>query len=140
MLLAQRPFFAKVGDSLFVHGGILPTHVRYGLAKMSEEIRTWLEGKGPSPAEAVIGDEGPLWTRYYSGDNGSPDHCATLAGVLESLGTKRLVMGHTPQLKGITNVCDGRAWRIDVGMSRHYGGPVQALEIRGNVVGTLAAP
>jgi hypothetical protein len=30
-------------------------------------------------------------------------------------------------------------WRIDVGLSRAYGGPIQVLEIRGDAVSVLAA-
>src|SRR5690606_27827995 len=29
-LLAERPVAAVVGDNVFVHGGLLPEHVRYG--------------------------------------------------------------------------------------------------------------
>jgi hypothetical protein len=43
---------------------------------------------------------------------------------------KRLVVGHTPQISGANCECDGKVWRMDVGMS--YGvlnRPVQVLEI-----------
>ena len=35
-MVSERPIFVKVGDSVFVHGGILPKHVRYGLDKMND--------------------------------------------------------------------------------------------------------
>ena len=41
----------------------------------------------------------------------------------------RMVVGHTVQDAGITSACDGRIWRIDVGLARVYGGPIQVLEI-----------
>ena len=140
LMLAERSFVAKVGDSVFVHGGILPEHVDYGLGRMHDELTAWLRGTSPKLPEEVAGNEGPLWTRFYTGDEGnSAKQCETLQKVLGALGAKRLVMGHTPQMKGITNACGGKEWRIDTGMSRYYHGPVQALEIKGAIVGTLSA-
>jgi hypothetical protein len=49
------------------------------------------------------------------------------------------VIGHTVQKGGITSACDARLWRIDVGLSRHYGGPTQVLEIRGDTVKVLGS-
>jgi hypothetical protein len=36
---------------------------------------------------------------------------------LSRINAERLVVGHTPQLSGANCECDGRVWRIDVGMS-----------------------
>jgi hypothetical protein len=54
--------------------------------------------------------------------------------VLSLLSAKRLVVGHTVQEQGINSACDGRVWRIDVGLSRFYGKPPSVLEIRSNTV------
>ncbi|MND07135.1 hypothetical protein D3C83_289340 [compost metagenome] len=40
-----------------------------------------------------------------------------------------MVVGHTPQPRGINAVCDGKLWRIDVGLAKHYGGPIEVLEL-----------
>jgi hypothetical protein len=45
-----------------------------------------------------------------------------------------MVVGHTPQKPSIAPACDSKVWRIDVGLAQFYGGPVQALEIRGDDV------
>ncbi|MEO6576980.1 MAG: metallophosphoesterase, partial [Polyangiaceae bacterium] len=37
-LLSQRPVVSTVGSTIFVHGGILPKHVAYGLDKMNAEV------------------------------------------------------------------------------------------------------
>jgi hypothetical protein len=42
-----------------------------------------------------------------------------------------MVIGHTPDLKGIEILDDGRLARIDTGNSRFYGGPLSWLEITG---------
>jgi hypothetical protein len=48
-----------------------------------------------------------------------------------------MVVGHTVQRRGVNSACDGKVWRIDVGLSRYFGGPIQALEIRGDDVTPL---
>jgi hypothetical protein len=63
--------------------------------------------------------------------------CALAAGVLAQIPAARMVIGHTVQDGGIRSACDGRVWRIDVGLARLYGGPMQALEIRGDSVRVL---
>ena len=35
---------------------------------------------------------------------------------------------------GITSACNGQVWRVDVGMSAHYGGQEAGLEILGDYV------
>jgi hypothetical protein len=127
---AERPVVAIVGDGVFVHGGVLMKHLEYGLEKLDGETRAWLRGERPSPPRAVIAEDGVVWTRAFSAQADQRD-CAELGKVLDALGAKRMVMGHTPQKPGISEACDGRAVRIDTGMSRHYGGQVQVLEIAG---------
>lgn len=133
--LAERPLVAIVGDSVFVHGGVLMKHVDYGLDRMDGEVRGWLRGDGSPPA-VVLSEDGPVWTRLYSAQPGKRE-CDELGRVLARLGSKRMVMGHTPQRPDITSACDERAWRIDTGMSKHYGGRVEALEITGETVRVL---
>jgi hypothetical protein len=55
-----------------------------------------------------------------------------LTAVLTSYGAQRLVVGHTPSLKGIQITGNGRLARIDTGNSRYYGGPLSWLEIIGD--------
>jgi hypothetical protein len=135
-LLAERPLVAIVGDSVFVHGGVLKKHVDYGLEKMDGEVRAWLRGERRDPPRIAVADDGPLWSRMYSTAAGE-EECAELDRVLGALGKKRMVMGHTPQKPGATAACGGKAWRIDTGMAKHYGGPVEVLEIVGDEVKVL---
>lgn len=135
-MIAERPVVARVGDSIFVHGGVLPKHVKYGLDRINEETKAWLLGKTSEPPKIVTAEDGPLWTRMYSAAAGR-EECATLKEALELLGAKRLVMGHTVQRPGISPTCDDRGWRIDVGLSRAYGGPIQVLELKGDDVRVL---
>ena len=135
-LIAGRPFVVKVGDGVFVHGGILPKHVAYGLDRMNDELDAWLLGKRHDPPAILMEEDGPIWTRAYSTED-APPKCETLSSVLAELGAARMVVGHTVQSRGVNSACDGKVWRIDVGLSRYFGGPIQALEIRNGVPSVL---
>ena len=135
-LIAGRPFVVKVGDTVFVHGGILPKHVAYGLDRMNDELDGWLAGRRHDVPAVLVAEDGPVWTRAYSNGESAPD-CGDLATALARLGAKRMVVGHTVQKQGINSACGGAAWRIDVGMARYFGGPIQVLELRGDAVTVL---
>lgn len=138
--LAARPIVVQVGETVFVHGGLLPEHVRYGIGRMNAEVRDFLDGRSRPPAP-ILDDDGPLWTRKYGSGPLDGQTCGILSETLSSLGAKRLVIGHTVQPDGISSACNDRVYRIDVGMSAHYGGRVvQALEIKGDQVKVLTAP
>ncbi len=136
-LLAHRQVILRVGDILFVHGGVLPDHVRYGIDLINRETQAWLRGEADRPG-VLQGSDSPQWTRLFS-DEPDTEACAVLTEVLNSLEATRIVMGHSVQDGGIASACEGRAWRIDVGMAAHYGGPVEVLEIIGDSVSVLRA-
>ena len=138
-ILAERQVIAIVGDSIFVHGGVLPANVDYGIDRINGEARAWMLGEETEPPAWIRSDDSPVWSRHYSDDPDAVD-CATLAAVLESLGLRRMVVGHTVQKTGISSACDDQVWRIDTGMSAHYGGEVQALEITGETIRILKEP
>jgi hypothetical protein len=131
-VLARRNLVAIVGDNVFAHGGVLPEHVDYGLERMNAEGRAWLLGESPAP-EWLDERESVFWSRLYS-DEPDAEGCEVLAAVLERLGASRMIVGHTVQDGGITSYCDGLVWCIDVGLSAHYGGDVEVLEIAGDAV------
>ena len=99
-----------------------------------------------SPATILYDPLGPLWYRgLVMRDQDaeevrareiplhppiSPDQ--ELDAVLSAFGAQRLVIGHTPDLKGIELLGGGRLARIDTGISRAYGGPLSWLEIVGD--------
>jgi hypothetical protein len=63
-----------------------------------------------------------------------------LARVLQQVGAKRLVVGHTVQKNGISGACQDKVFRIDVGLSAYYGNnPAQVLEISGGRTRILTA-
>ena len=60
-----------------------------------------------------------------------------MSKALAQSGAKRMVVGHTVHIGGVTSACDGKVWRVDVGISHHYGGPIEALEVVGDTVAVL---
>lgn len=136
--LARRNVAVVVGETVFVHGGVLPKVAAYGIERLNQETREWLRGDRRAPPELLLDREGPLWSRHYSRDTDGDD-CRLLAEALGRLGASRMVVGHTVQKERITSACDGRVWRVDVGLSRYYGGTPAALEIAGDEVRVLRA-
>jgi hypothetical protein len=65
-----------------------------------------------------------VWTRAVGFDA----DCEQAKAALAALGVKRMVVGHTVQ-REINAACDGTVWRIDVGLGKLYGGPIQVLEL-----------
>lgn len=135
--LSKRNTILKLGDNIFVHGALLPAHVDYGIEKINNEVKDWLDnGKTPVPPESVKTEDSPIWSRIYADEQKEHD-CEKLKSVMDMAGAKRLIVGHTVRPEGITPDCDGMVWRIDTGMSRAYTGKVEVLEINNNEVKVL---
>ncbi len=132
-VLAENDMVVVVGDSMFVHGGVLPAFIPV-LEKANRDSRCFLLGELPKPPPSVVDSDGPLWTREFSQTN---TDCNDLSESLDALGVKRMVVGHTPQLQGITSACGGKVWRIDTGMASYYQGPTEVLEITDGVATIL---
>jgi hypothetical protein len=123
--LARHNVVAIVGDTVISHAGVLPAWVDR-LDQVNLEARCWLDGQANDLPSALTSDDSPVWTRAWGGDDVD---CAQLKTVLDRLGAKRMVVAHTVQQAGITSACDGALWRIDVGLAKLYGGPIQVLEL-----------
>ena len=132
MLLAGHNLTMMVGDTVFVHGGILPSHAEAGLETINADVQAWMRGEADEPDDWIHSSDAPVWTRDYSSDPDAAD-CADLEEALEILGASRMVVGHTVQ-DTANPACNDKVWRIDVGMSSYYGGSPTALEISGETV------
>lgn len=135
-IFAKRNTIVIVGDILFVHGGILPKYSDYGIEKINQEVRDWMNGELKTIPTPITAEDGPIWNRDYSdSDNKRPNQndCSMLDQVLSKTKTKYMVVGHTIQKEGINSACNGKVWRIDIGMSKaYYGKPPQILEFKNN--------
>jgi hypothetical protein len=141
LVLARRPLIVMVGDTVFVHGGVTPQHVSYGIDKLNREAQQWMLGRTTLPPRLVVDENGPLWTRIYGEPHVPEAACRVLEQTLRRLGAKRMAVGHTVQQGGMSGACGGRVFRIDVGLSAAYGErPVQVLEIAKGAAKILTAP
>lgn len=125
---AERNVIVVVGDTVFVHGGVLPHIVDYGIERINQETRQWIRGDLRCPPEPLFGSDGPVWSRHYSDEPDEGD-CRLLEDTLRLLEADRMVVGHTIQDQGISSACGGLVWRVDVGMADHYGGSAAVLDL-----------
>eukprot|EP01024_Parvocaulis_polyphysoides_P031381 TRINITY_DN28375_c2_g1_i4.p2 TRINITY_DN28375_c2_g1~~TRINITY_DN28375_c2_g1_i4.p2 ORF type:complete len:359 (+),score=57.10 TRINITY_DN28375_c2_g1_i4:222-1298(+) len=87
--LAKNPTILIVNDTLFVHGGLLPQHVAYGLEQLNYEVSAWMrgdlvDGQLPPPPFLAMGDQqSVMWNRTFSREEeGNQDHiCRALKEV-----------------------------------------------------------
>jgi hypothetical protein len=143
---ARNPAILKIGNTLFAHGGISAEYARQPLDAVNKRVAVAMGAADDSPASVLTDPLGPLWYRGLV--TADPEALAARAAlkpptpalttdqeldqVLAAYGAQRLVVGHTPSLKGIQITGNGRLARIDTGNSRYYGGPLSWLEIIGD--------
>jgi hypothetical protein len=126
---AHQDVVRVVGDTVFSHAGIVGDWGEH-LDEVNLSARCWLDGQrgdGHHPPAVLAAEDSPVWTRAW-GIPGSED-CHELDRVLAALDVKRMVVAHTVQKQGITSACDSKLWRIDVGLAKLYGGPIEVLAI-----------
>jgi hypothetical protein len=132
----------RIGKFVFVHGGIS----KYISKKYSNKIpiinqfmRLFLKGntklfKKKEFNELFMDDNSLLWNREYSNGKLSKKKCKELKEIAKNMNVSYIVVGHTPQIKGINIECN--IWRTDTGMSEAFGkfsnNRIQVLEILRN--------
>jgi hypothetical protein len=151
---ASNPAVARIGDTLFVHGGLSAEYAKLGTAEVNRRVAAAMAAADSSPASVLSDPLGPLWYRglVTRDPKADPDGAAAaaakprppleeeLAAVLAATGARRIVVGHTPILSGIAISHGGRLVRVDTGNSRYYGGQPSYLEIVGDRVIPHAVP
>ena len=128
LTLAKRNILVQVGETVFVHGGVLPEFAAEGVLQINSDAKAWFNGTQPTQPASIDGSGSVIWDRTYSDGDPGPEGCATLDEALALMGAKRMVVAHTVQ-DNINSACDGKVWRIDTGMAAYYGGGLEALEI-----------
>lgn len=150
-----NPAVVKLGESLFVHGGISSAFAGVSVEDINRQVATALKAQDKSPTAIINHPQGPLWYRGLISRGGGDE--ATVAPipagatapltieqeidlVLTSYGVKRIVIAHTPNPPGIISGDSGKLWRIDSGISRAYNGTPSYLEIVGSQVTVHKVP
>ena len=131
--LRQHDTVLKIGDTLFLHGGISPKYVEIAAEEINTRVRTALATDAPDAEPLLRDQEGPLW---YRGLALEPE--AALGTHVDALlarhGVARIVVGHTVTPGVVLPRFGGKVILVDVGLSTVYGGAVASLEIQGATV------
>jgi hypothetical protein len=140
---SRNPAIAKIDGTLFVHGGLSAEYTKYSLLDINRRASAAMSNADDRPSSILNDPLGPLWYRGLVTADADAEAVRTAARsphlpadeeigtVLSAYGAQRMVIGHTPDLKGIEFQAGGRLARIDTGNSRFYGGPLSWLEIIG---------
>jgi Calcineurin-like phosphoesterase len=140
-----NPAVVKIDGTLFVHGGLSAEYSKLSLQEINRRVAAAMAQADDGPSTILYDPLGPLWYRglvtrdpdaeqVRSKEVPAPQPMTVdreLDIVLSAYGAERLVIGHTPDPKGIEFLSNGRLARIDTGISRAYGGPLTWLEIIG---------
>ncbi len=126
--LRSRATVLKLGDTLFVHGGISPDLPRMApeLAALNTKVRTRLADsrdalKDDAQASWLFATNGPLWYRgYFRLPRASP---AEVDALLKRFEVKRIVVGHTTRDE-VVSLYGGRVIGIDAALKDGAGGEV----------------
>jgi len=143
---ARNPAILKIGVTLFAHGGISAEYARSPIEDINRRVAAAIAAGDDKPTSILSDPLGPLWYRglVTSDADAQAERAAMkpppapltaeaeLDTVLTAYGAKRLVVAHTPSLKGIIISPDAKLARIDTGISSYYGGPLSWLEIIGD--------
>ena len=141
----HTPAVVKIDATLFVPGGLSAEYSKLPLDETTRRVAAAMAAGDDDPSSILNSPLGPLWYRGLvmvdrdaqalraaakpPSPQLTPDE--ELSAVLAAYGAQRLVVGHTPDPKGIELLYGGRLARIDTGISRAYGGPLTWLEIAG---------
>jgi hypothetical protein len=134
--LAHYPVVLSLGETVFVHGGVLPKHVAYGIERLNREASDFLLRRPSNAYIYLAAWDSPLNSRHYALWPNAAD-CLLLSDALTGLGAERMVVAHTPQTRGISSYCGGRVWAIDAGIASCCGNKREVLEIEGDSVRVL---
>ena len=145
-----NPAVVKIGDTLFVHGGLSSQYAALGIDEVNRRVAAAMARAEAAPTSVLSDPLGPLWYRGLVTRDPRVDSDAVralagkprlsledeLAAVLTATGAKRIVVGHTPSLRGVIVGHGGRLIRADTGNARHYGGQMAYVQIVGDTVTT----
>ena len=138
--VAKNPAVALVDGNLFAHGGLSQKYIDYSLKDINKEVKKALKAQDESQDSIINDPFGPLWYRGLvskksdSADGNGLTPEAEVDSVLAAYGANRIIVGHTPETKGIKASYAGKLIQIDTGMSEYYKGTRSYLRIENGEV------
>lgn len=136
--LRKKNMTLKIGEHLFVHGGISPAmaEAKLSLKKINKYGRKNYDTPKPkNKAKLVFGAQGPMWYRgYFDGQKGHYQQITdiTLQKTLDFYGAKNVIVGHTI-VPFIAPRYNNKLYPVDVSHRDNLekGNPTQGLIIKG---------
>ena len=132
--LRGRDVVATVNGVAFLHGGLTPEVAALGCEEINRKVRSELgtdlaQTRANPRAALATGENGPLSYRGLAREDETA-FLPSVEKVLQSMGVKAVVIGHTPTGDGkIRPRFGGRVVMVDVGMLASLGGHLAALEL-----------
>ena len=142
-----RPLILQLGQCIFCHGSLNKKFLdmyskngKFDLNKVNKETKDWFTGKSQNKPKYIDTDDSinPLFNRDLTDpDLLSNKECDKLVKPLFKYfnNAKCIIMGHSTH-KSISPLCNGKLYRIDIAVSRAFGGnsveqdnKLQVLEI-----------
>lgn len=130
--LRTRPAMLRLGDTLFLHGGIAPENIELVQA-MDATNAAYDRSLGapkaqlkadPATARLYDGKTSPIWYRgYFNGQLTTQE----VGALVDKLGLARIVVGHTT-IGEVASFHDGRVVAIDSGIKRGTSGQLLFIE------------
>ena len=116
----------RVGDTLFLHGGIGPKFVEWSIEQINEQAGKEFDDFSLIPGGMLVDEDGPLWYRGLA-EHDEALETAHVEALLAKHGVSRIVIGHTPTAGAVIPRFGGKVIQIDVGLSAAYGGRLACL-------------
>jgi len=106
----------QIGSWLFSHAGITSSVSKHWtIDQVNTHVREHLLGN------RIIDSDSPLMDIFWHRKYANEQSCPLVQDALTHWKAKNMAIGHTVQEYGITSICNGSLWKVDVGMSDSFG-------------------
>lgn len=133
--LSEQKMIAVVGDTLFVHGGLLEDHLAKGVDSLNDQATKWMQGEIAMMPDTLAGP-GPARTPKLRGNE---PFCPGVEQVLGDLAVKRMVIARPPAEKLEPVMCEGKLIRVGAVAGDASGSP-EVLEISSGAIKFVPVP
>lgn len=141
----SRKVMIRIGDTLFVHGGLDDWVYDYSISQINQGLNHWIQYIQGVAANApkystrfLIEGDGPLWNRRFGVESEDAHSESDVQSFLNHYEVKRVVVGHTiiPILAHTLNhpFYGNKVMMIDSAISIAYGGELTAVEFQNNQI------
>ena len=112
--LRTKNTIEKIGNRLFVHGGVSPDIINNKLSinQINQTIRRQIDSrilKNNALAKLIMGTQGPMWYRGYIED---PISSTEIKKIREYFDVEKIIIGHT-LVKEISSLHDNQVYAVD---------------------------